>query len=84
LADKCEIQAGFAIGIAEPVSLAVNCFGTNKVSEEEVIDFVKNNFSFRLQNIIDELDLLRVNYKRTACFGHFGNNDFPWEQIKNI
>ena len=84
LADKCEIQASFAIGLAEPVSLAIETFGTNKVSEEEIYDFVHKNFSFRLQNIIDELNLLRVNYKKTACFGHFGNDEFPWEQIKKI
>ena len=84
LADKCEIQAGFAIGMAEPVSLAINCFGTNKVDEESILEFVNKNFSFRLQNIIDELNLLRVNYKKTACYGHFGNDEFPWEQIKNI
>ena len=84
LADKCEIQAGFAIGLAEPVSLTIDTFGTNKVAENEIYSFVDKNFSFRLQNIIDELGLLRVNYKKTACFGHFGNDEFPWEQIKNI
>lgn len=84
LADRCEIQASFAIGLAEPVSLAIETFGTNKVSEEEIYDFVNKNFNFRLQNIIDELNLLKISYKQTACFGHFGNNEFPWEQIKNI
>ena len=84
LADRCELQAGFAIGLAEPISLTIDTFGTNKVDEREIYDFVNKNFSFRLQNIIDELGLLRVNYKKTACFGHFGNDEFPWEQIKNI
>lgn len=84
LADRCELQAGFAIGLAEPISLTIDTFGTNKVEEREIYDFVKKNFSFRLQNIIDELGLLNVNYKKTACFGHFGNDEFPWEQIKNI
>ena len=84
LAERCEIQAGFAIGLAEPVSLTIDTFGTNKVDESEIYSFVNKNFSFRLQNIIDELGLLRVNYKKTACFGHFGNDEFPWEQIKNI
>ena len=83
LADKCEIQAGYAIGIAEPVSLYVDAFGTNKVPMEEILDYVNKNFSFRLSNIIKELDLLRPIYKQTACFGHFGRNEFPWEQIKN-
>ena len=82
LADKCEIQASYAIGIAEPVSLYIDAFGTNKVSYDEINEYVKNNFSFRLQNIIDELDLLRPIYKQTACFGHFGREGFPWEQIK--
>ncbi len=83
LADKCEIQAGYAIGIAEPVSLYVDAFGTNKVPMEEILEYVNNNFSFRLSNIISELDLLRPIYKQTACFGHFGRNEFPWEKIKD-
>jgi len=82
LADRCEIQASYAIGIAEPVSLYIETFGTNKVPFEEIDNYVKNKFSFRLQNIIDELDLLRPIYKQTACFGHFGRNEFPWEKIK--
>ena len=82
LADKCEIQVSYAIGIAEPVSLYIETFGTNKVSYETINEYVKDNFSFRLQNIIDELDLLRPIYKQTACFGHFGRDEFPWEKIK--
>lgn len=82
LADKCEIQASYAIGVAEPVSLYIETFGTNKVALEEINEYIKTNFSFRLQNIIDELDLLRPIYKQTACFGHFGRNEFPWEKIK--
>lgn len=82
-ADKCEIQASYAIGIAEPVSLYVDAFGTNKVPMEEILEYVKNNFSFRLSNIIFELDLLRPIYKQTACFGHFGREEFPWEKIKD-
>lgn len=84
LADKCEIQLGFAIGLPEPVSVTVDTFGTNKVSEDEIYEFVNNNFNFRLSNIINELDLLNIKYKPTACFGHFGRNEFPWEKIKNI
>ena len=82
-ADKCEIQASYAIGLAEPVSLYIETFGTNKVEDSKINEYVKNNFSFRLQNIIDELDLLKPIYKQTACFGHFGRNEFPWEKIKN-
>lgn len=83
LADKCEIQASYAIGIAEPVSLYVDAFGTNKVPMEEILEYVNKNFSFRLSNIISELDLLRPIYKQTACFGHFGREEFPWEKIKD-
>lgn len=83
LADRCEIQASFAIGLPEPVSLYIETFGTNKVSEEEIYDYVKNNFSFRLTNIINELGLLKPIYKQTACFGHFGRDEFPWEKIKD-
>lgn len=83
LADKCEIQASYAIGLAEPISLYIETFGTNKVPVSEIADYVKKNFSFRLSNIISELDLLRPIYKQTACYGHFGRNEFPWEQIKD-
>lgn len=82
-ADKCEIQASYAIGIAEPVSLYIDAFGTNKVPMEEILKYVNDNFSFRLSNIIAELDLLRPIYKQTACFGHFGRSEFPWENIKD-
>ena len=82
-ADKCEIQASYAIGLAEPVSLYIETFGTNKVSVEDIEKYVKDNFSFRLSNIVEELDLLRPIYKQTACFGHFGRSEFPWEKIKD-
>lgn len=82
LADRCEIQASYAIGKAEPVSIYVDTFKTNKVSKKEIDKFISENFSFRLQNIIDELDLLRPIYKKTASFGHFGREEFPWEKIK--
>lgn len=84
LADKCEIQVAYAIGFADPVSVAIDTFGTEKVSIKEIEKFVENNFNFRTSNIIKELDLLRPIYKQTACFGHFGRNEFPWEQIKKI
>ncbi len=81
-ADRCEIQLGFAIGLAEPVSIAIDTFGTNYVSENEIYDYVTSNFNFKLQNIIDELKLNEPVFKKTACFGHFGRNEFAWEQIK--
>lgn len=83
LADKCEIQVSYAIGRAEPVSKYVTTFGTEKVSKEEIQKYVEENFDFKLGNIIKELDLLRPIYKDTACYGHFGREEFPWEQIKN-
>ena len=82
LADKCEIQFGFAIGIEKPISMYVDTFGTNKVSLEEIYQYIENNFDLSLNNIIKELDLLKPIYKNTACYGHFGRNEFPWEKIK--
>ncbi len=84
LADKCEIQAAYAIGEAEPVSLFVETFGTNKLPVSEINEIINKNFSFNVNNIISELDLLRPIYKQTACFGHFGREEFSWEKIKNL
>jgi len=81
-ADECEIQVGYAIGLARPVSISIDCFGTNKISIKEINKYVKDNFDFSPDNIIKELGLLRPIYKQTACYGHFGKNDLPWEQIK--
>ena len=81
-ADECEIQVGYAIGMAEPISIDIECFNTNKKSIVEIKKYVESNFSFRPNNIIDELGLLRPIYKETACFGHFGREEFPWEKIK--
>ena len=84
LADKCEIQVAYAIGKPEPVSVYVDTFGTEKVSMEQINEVISNNFSFRTSNIIKELDLLRPIYKATACYGHFGREEFPWEQVKQL
>lgn len=81
LAERCEIQVGFAIGLAEPISIAVDTFGTNKVTEQEIMDFIRKNFSFKISNMINELGLLNPIFKQTACFGHFGRDVFPWEKI---
>lgn len=81
-ADECEIQVGYAIGMAEPISIDIECFNTNKKSIEEIKEYVNNNFSFRPNNIINELGLLKPIYRQTACFGHFGRDEFPWEKIK--
>ncbi len=84
LADECEVQFSYAIGMEQPVTISVDCFGTNKLPINEIEKFIKNNFDFRLENIIKELDLKKPIYKKTACFGHFGRNQFSWEKIKKI
>ncbi len=81
LADKCEIQLAYAIGVAHPVSVLVETFGTGKISEEKISELVRKNFSLSPTGIIKELDLLRPIYKQTAAYGHFGRTDIdlPWE-----
>lgn len=81
LADRCEIQVAYAIGYPEPVIIDINTFGTEKVSLSKIYKIVENNFSFRTSNIIKELDLLKPIYKETACYGHFGREEFPWEKV---
>ena len=83
LAKKCEIQLAYAIGVAKPVSVRVDTFGTGVKSEEELIDIVLNNFDLTPSGIIDTLDLRRPIYKQTAAYGHFGRSDIdlPWERV---
>ncbi|MGM0838522.1 MAG: methionine adenosyltransferase [Bacillota bacterium] len=83
LADKCEVQLAYAIGVAQPVSIAVDTFETGKVSEEKLVELVRKNFDLRPAGIIKMLDLRRPIYKQTAAYGHFGRNDLdlPWEQV---
>ncbi len=82
LADKCEIQLAYAIGVAEPVSILVNTFNTNKIPEDKIAELVKSNFKLTPKAIIDTLNLRRPIYKKTAAYGHFGRNDpdFTWEK----
>ncbi|GAE34221.1 S-adenosylmethionine synthetase [Halalkalibacter akibai JCM 9157] len=82
LADKCEVQLAYAIGVAQPVSISVDTFGTGKVSEESLVGLVRDNFDLRPAGIIKMLDLRRPIYKQTAAYGHFGRTDveLPWEQ----
>lgn len=82
LAKKCEIQVSYGIGIAKPLSLNIETFGTEKEPIDKIYNFVKENFNFTPSNIIKELDLLRPIYKDTACYGHFGRSEFSWEKIK--
>ena len=84
LCDKIEVQLSYAIGLTDPLSIHIDCFGTNKQSEESILEIIKNNFNFKVGNIISELDLLRPIYRKTANFGHFGREGFPWEAIKPL
>jgi S-adenosylmethionine synthetase len=80
-ADKCEVQISYAIGVAQPTSVNVNCFGTEKVSEDKIADAIMANFDMRPRAIIETLDLRRPIYQKTAAYGHFGreDKDFTWE-----
>ncbi|MCL5876480.1 MAG: methionine adenosyltransferase [Candidatus Bathyarchaeota archaeon] len=82
LADQCEVQISYAIGVAEPISVLVNTYETGKIPDEQILELVKKNFNMKPRGIIDTLNLLRPIYKKTACFGHFGRDDveFPWER----
>lgn len=86
LADKCEIQLSYAIGVAQPTSIMVDTFGTGKVSDEKLVDIVRENFDLRPAGIIKMLDLRRPIYKQTAAYGHFGRNDLdlPWEKLDKV
>lgn len=82
LAERCEVQVAYAIGVAEPVSLMVSTFGTSKISEEQIENLVRKHFDMRPASIISQLKLKRPIYKKTAAYGHFGRNEpeFSWEQ----
>ncbi|MFS0674408.1 methionine adenosyltransferase [Ornithinibacillus sp. 179-J 7C1 HS] len=86
LADSCEVQLAYAIGVAEPVSIAINTFGTGEVSEEELVNAVRDIFDLRPAGIIRMLDLQNPIYKQTAAYGHFGRTDveFPWEKTDKV
>jgi S-adenosylmethionine synthetase len=81
LADRCEVQLAYAIGVAEPVSVLVDTFGTGKIDEEKLEKMVRDNFQLTPKGIIESLKLRRPIYKKTAAYGHFGRNDpdFTWE-----
>ena len=86
LADKCEIQLSYAIGVAQPTSINVDTFGTGKVDSEKLVEIVRENFDLRPAGIIKMLDLRRPIYKQTAAYGHFGRNDLdlPWEKLDKV
>ncbi len=86
LADRCEIQVSYAIGVAEPTSVYIETFGTAKISEAEIIARVKDTFDLRPKTIIEQLDLLKPIYQQSASYGHFGRDelDFPWERLDRL
>ena len=86
LAEKCEVQVAYCIGVAEPVSLMVDTFGTGKISPDRIAEIVRETFSFKPAEMIKHLRLLRPIYKKTACYGHFGRNDpdFTWEHTDKV
>ncbi|MCR5001197.1 MAG: methionine adenosyltransferase [Lachnospiraceae bacterium] len=86
LADKCEIQLSYAIGVAQPTSIMIDTFGTGKLSDDRLVEIVRENFDLRPAGIIKMLDLRRPIYKQTAAYGHFGRNDLdlPWEALNKV
>lgn len=86
LAEKCEVQLSYAIGVAQPTSIMVDTFGTGKLSDERITEIVKENFDFRPAGIIKELTLRRPIYRQTAAYGHFGREDLdlPWEKLDKV
>ena len=86
LADKCEIQLSYAIGVAHPTSIMVDTFGTGKLSDEKLVDIIRDNIDLRPAGIIKMLDLRRPIYKQTSAYGHFGRNDLdlPWEKLDKV
>lgn len=86
LADKCQLQVAYAIGVAEPVGIYVDTFKTNKIPEEKIMELIKKHFDFRPKAIIENLNLRRPIYRKTAAYGHFGRDDkdFTWERIDKV
>ena len=86
LAEKCEIQLSYAIGVAQPTSVMVDTFGTGKLADDKLVEIVRENFDLRPAGIIKMLDLRRPIYRQTAAYGHFGRNDLnlPWEALDKV
>lgn len=86
LADKCEVQLAYAIGVAEPVSILVDTFGTNKIDEDKIVKAIEDNFDLRPSCIIEDLGLRRPIYRQVAAYGHFGRDDLelPWERLDKV
>jgi S-adenosylmethionine synthetase len=84
LAERCEIQISYAIGVARPTSVSANSFGTGRVSDERLAEIVQAHFDLRPRGLVEMLDLLRPMYRRTASYGHFGRDEFPWERLDRV
>ncbi|PJA49220.1 MAG: methionine adenosyltransferase [candidate division SR1 bacterium CG_4_9_14_3_um_filter_40_9] len=84
ICDRCEIQVGYAIGVVQPVSVFVDCFGTEKVELQKIVDAVKDNFDLSSKGIIEKLDLRKPIFKSTAAYGHFGREEFTWEKLDSV
>ncbi|CAM4502774.1 MAG: S-adenosylmethionine synthase [Legionella sp.] len=84
LADKCEIQVSYAIGVAEPTSIFVETFGTGRLANNEIIELIQSHFDLTPQGIIEHHNLLRPIYRETATYGHYGREQFPWERLDKV
>ena len=84
LADKCEVQLAYAIGVAEPISIYLDTFGTEKIDHETIVELIYQHFPVKPKAIIDELGLKKPIYKKTASYGHFGRDIFPWEKLDKV
>ena len=82
IADRCELQLSYAIGVAEPTSISVETFGTGRISDDKIVELIRNHFELRPKGLIQMLGLLRPIYRQTAAYGHFGREEptFTWEQ----
>ncbi|MDP7140732.1 MAG: methionine adenosyltransferase domain-containing protein, partial [Candidatus Woesearchaeota archaeon] len=86
LAKKCEVQLAYAIGVADPVSVNIDTFGTNKIPDEKIVELVRKHFPLKPADILKTLDLRRPIYAKTAAYGHFGRDDpdFTWEKLDKV
>ncbi len=84
ICERCEIQLGYAIWVVQPVSIFVDCFGTEKIALQKIVDAVKNNFDLSPKGIIEKLDLRKPIFRNTAAYGHFGRDEFSWEKLDSV
>ena len=84
MAERCEIQLSYAIGVADPTSIMIETFGTEKVHQDIIIEAVRQHFDLRPYGLQEMLNLLQPIYKKTAAYGHFGREEFPWEKTDKV